>query len=107
MSKKRPGKLSVSSEAYEDYDPEEAVTVVPSGHVPAGKRIIQKEAHGAINGVLRSIIQAEWESGETVKLLSQRHNVTARTIHRWKNKYNWERSVDKESYLDLAVIVFY
>jgi len=97
MSKKRPGKLSVSSEAYEDYDPEEGVTIVPKGHVPAGKRIVQKEAHGAINSVLRSIIQAEYESGETVKLLAQRHGVTARTIHRWKSKHNWERSSDGTS----------
>ena len=97
MSKRRPGKLSVSSEAYETYDPTEAVQIVPSGHVPAGKRIVKKEAHGAINGILRSIIQAEWESGETVKLLASRHDVTARTIHRWKTKHGWERSVDGTS----------
>ena len=97
MSRKKPSKLSVSSEAYEQYDPEEAVSIVPAGHIPAGKRIVQKEAHGAINGVLRSIIQAEWESGETVKLLAERHGVTARTIHRWKTKYNWERSADGTS----------
>lgn len=97
MSKRRPGKLSVSSEAYEEFDPEEAVTIVPSGHVPAGKRIVKKEAHGAINGILRSIIQAEWESGETVKVLADRHGITARTIHRWKGKYGWERSVDGTS----------
>jgi hypothetical protein len=97
MSKRKPGKLSVSSEAYESFDPEEAITIVPNGHIPAGKRILQKEAHGAISSILRSIIQAEWESGEPVKTLSGRHDVTARTIHRWKNKFGWERSADGTS----------
>jgi PIN domain nuclease of toxin-antitoxin system len=97
MTKRRPGKLSVSSEAYEVYDPTEAVKIVPEGHVTAGKKVIKREAHGAINGVLRSIIQAEWESGETVAALAKRHGITARTIHRWKNDDNWERSADGTS----------
>ena len=89
--------MSVSSDAYEVYDPVEAVKIVPEGHVTAGKKAIKREAHGAINGVLRSIIQAEWESGETVSALAKRHGITARTIHRWKNDNSWERSADGTS----------
>lgn len=93
MTQRRPNELSVSSDAYAK-DPDvfdEAVAESPVGLVPTSHRI-RKERHGAINRTLRAIIRAEWESGESIKKLSERHGVTSRSIHRWIKKEEWQRS---------------
>lgn len=62
---------------------------------PAGEiRRVPKEAHGRVHKTVRSIIRAEWESGESATLLAKRHNVSTRSITRWISKENWTRSAD-------------
>jgi transposase-like protein len=38
------------------------------------------------------MIRAEYESGEKVATLAARHGVADRTIHRWKESEDWQRS---------------
>tara|TARA_R110000772_G_scaffold63986_17_gene143051 strand:- start:693 stop:1412 length:720 start_codon:yes stop_codon:yes gene_type:complete len=62
---------------------------------PAGAlRRVPKEAHGRVHKTVRSIIRAEWESGESASLLAKRHGISSRSISRWITKEEWERSND-------------
>ena len=51
----------------------------------------RKVAKG-VNAEVRSIVRAEYESGEKVATLAVRHGVADRTIHRWKESEDWQRS---------------
>ena len=87
MGTRKRNPLSISSEIHAESE----LKREPRGLV---KKKAKKEAHGAYNRALRSVVQAEWEAGENVSLLASRHSVSERTIHRWSSKYNWERSND-------------
>tara|TARA_R110002051_G_scaffold15110_6_gene47736 strand:- start:14656 stop:15375 length:720 start_codon:yes stop_codon:yes gene_type:complete len=57
-------------------------------------RRVPKEAHGRVHKTVRSIIRAEWESGESSSLLAKRHGISSRSISRWIAREEWERSAD-------------
>ena len=59
--------------------------------LPLNERL-PKGPGGRIHPELRAMIQAEYESGEKVATLAVRHGVTERTIHRWKESGDWQRS---------------
>ena len=62
---------------------------------PAGAiKKVPKEAHGRVHKTVRSIIRAEWESGESAALLAKRHGISSRSISRWISKEGWTRSAD-------------
>lgn len=42
-----------------------------------------------------AVVRAEWESGSTVGSLAEKHNLSSRTIHRWKTKEKWKKDPEQ------------
>lgn len=74
---------------------DELVPNISSEDPRRSEYLTQGELHGEGKGLygktLRSIVRAEWEAGETMRVLSKRHGMTARTIERWRHRYKWDR----------------
>lgn len=87
MTQRRPNLLSTSSEAAI----KEATQHDPSDLAPLSQRM-PKGPKGKMNEQVMAIIRAEYESGTNIEALAQRHGMSARTIHRWKKKEEWERN---------------
>tara|TARA_R110002020_G_scaffold13231_9_gene47734 strand:+ start:596 stop:1240 length:645 start_codon:yes stop_codon:yes gene_type:complete len=93
MAKKPPEN---SKSEKRSASPEEAFSRQPVGLVPLNERL-PRGPRGTVHRDLKALIRAEYESGETIKGLAERHGVTARTIHRWKLEERWERSAELAS----------
>ena len=72
----------------------------PDGLASLGTRL-PRGAHGSLNDQVVSLIRAEYESGVKIAELGRRHQVSPRTIHRWKVKQGWER--DEETAADVIL----
>ena len=91
---RNPGPLSTSSDAAVNQLVEAQRVIESTPALGRRYKLDKKDAHGAFGRTIRAIVRAEWEAGETMRLLSERHEVSERTIERWKAKYKWSRSLE-------------